>query len=196
MKAKTIEMIVDEYVIVLDNGKTVRGENNHTLCFGSREEAQSAAQRLNGKPHEVLGTAEISRRFFAAQKTCQLIEDIGRVPCGNIATLGPLSFPSLSTDTHYGDEIFSQLKNCQKFPIVQRNLLIIVARDYVRHPADENNKTPFQTNQQITHLLPTFYGGDASAIAGVLDGLIANIRRDEAEREKWMRALYATSPTP
>jgi len=83
---------------------------------------------------------------------------------------------NLYVDTHYGDDIFQTLKTWQQFPVFQRNLLIIIARNYVEHPIDGNSETPFATNRQTDAYLPEFYGDDAPAIAAVLDGLVAKMR--------------------
>jgi hypothetical protein len=91
----------------------------------------------------------------------------------------------LYTDTHYGDGIFDTLANWQQMPIIQRNLLIVIARNYVSHPIDKTSDTPFATNSQTTQELPTFFGekGPLSpAIAKVLDALVAKIRREEATK--------------
>jgi hypothetical protein len=91
----------------------------------------------------------------------------------------------LYTDTHYGDGIFDTLANWQQMPIIQRNLLIVIARNYVSHPIDNLSDTPFATNSQTTQKLPIFFGensADSPAIAKVLDALVVKIRREDAAK--------------
>jgi len=88
--------------------------------------------------------------------------------------------PDLYVDTHYGDEIFETFgEGWQQIPTIQRNLMILISRNYVNHRIDGDNKTPFATNQQTTEDLPSFYGAaNGPKIQKILDGLVTKIREE------------------
>lgn len=88
--------------------------------------------------------------------------------------------PNLYTDTGQYNKIFAILGEVWKqLPIIQRNLLIVIARNFVKYgDGDGDSGTPFSTNEQTTAELPTFFSSNTPAIAKILDALVAEMREE------------------
>jgi hypothetical protein len=86
----------------------------------------------------------------------------------------------LHKDTGYGDDLLQLLGNgWQQLSILQRNLLIVIARNYVLHSVGEEIKNPFTVDVQKTEAeLPRFSIGSPEATGVFLNALVGRMRSE------------------